>query len=360
MAQPPSPPRVLHVITDPRRRGAQRLARDLHAELLRRGRPSALRALAPHPDATGPAEATGVLGPSRYHRATLRALLGAARRADVVVAHGSSTLAACAVALAGTGVPFVYVGIGDPRHWSADRARRLLVGLRLRRCSAVTALTHGAREVLLEHFPLDPRRVVTIPNARAADRYPPAADPAERSAARTLLGLPGQGPLVAWVGALAAGKRPDLALTVTAALPGVHLALAGAGPLRVAAGARVTLLGELADPAPLYRAADALLLTSDSEGLPGVLIEAALAGLPCAATDVGWVREIVRDGVTGALAPAGDAPALRAALAAVLAGAGPLGSAARHHALRRFDLAQVTDRWQELLLAVARGRPVGE
>ncbi|MFI9275455.1 glycosyltransferase family 4 protein [Kitasatospora sp. NPDC052896] len=352
---PESVPRVLHVMADPRPYGPQRLARDLHAELRRRGRPSELCALTP--DALA-AAGRAVLGSTRHHPAALRALRAAARRADVVVAHGAGALPACAVAVFGTGRPYVSAGLDTPRRWTAGRGSRLRTGLLLRRAGAVTAPAEGARAVLLERFRLAPDQVVTLPDARAADRYPPAVNAADRRAARASLGLPPYGPLVAWVGALDAGRRPDLAVRVAAGVPGVHLALAGSGPLAVPAAPGVTLLGELPDPATLYRAADALLLTSApgaGAGLPGVLIEAALAGLPCAATDVGWVREVVRPGITGGLARHDDPAALSAALDSVLAGAGTLGPRARAHALARFELAVVTDAWELLLAAVAAG-----
>ncbi|MFB7617415.1 glycosyltransferase family 4 protein [Kitasatospora sp. NPDC056181] len=354
-------PRILHLITDPRRRGAQSLARDLHRELRRRGQASALRALAPHPDAHPDApdtRATTVLGPGRLHPATLRALRAAARTADLVVAHGSATLPACALALAGTRTPFVYVSIGDPRHWTASPLRRLRTGVLLHRAAAVTALADEARAVLQDRFRLPAGKVRTIPNARAADRYPPADGPADRRAARHALGLPADGLLVAWIGAIAPEKRLDLALDALDRLPDVRLAVAGDGPLRTAleqhpAAARAHFLGTLADPAPLYRAADALLLTSDSEGVPGVLIEAALAGLPAVATDVGWVRSVVQDGRTGALTAPGDPLALAEALAKVLAGdRAALGAAAREHALAHSELGVVADRWQALFTAV--------
>ena len=374
-------PRVLHVITDPRRRGAQNLARDLDRELRRRGQATALRALAPHADAppeshrepnpephaepnpgsTPPgAPRTAVLGPGRLHPRTLRALRAAARTADVVVAHGSSTLPACALALAGTRTPFVYVSIGDPRHWTAGLSRRLRTGALLHRAAAVTALSDDAGRVLVDRFRLPAELVRTIPNGRSADRYPPARDAADRRAARAALGLPGDGLLVAWVGAITPEKRLDLALDVIDRLPDVRLAVAGDGPLRRElerrdGAARAHFLGDLADPAPLYRAADALLLTSDSEGLPGVVIEAGLAALPVVATDVGWVRSAVQDGVTGALAPPGDPAALAEALVRVLTGdRSALGAAARMHTVAHFELAAVVDAWQDLLAEVAR------
>ncbi|GAA2094141.1 hypothetical protein GCM10009759_21400 [Kitasatospora saccharophila] len=350
-------PRVLHVITDPRARGAQRLALDLHRELARRGQSSVLAALHPHPDAD-PGASVPVLGPSRHHPATLRALRALARDADVVVAHGSSTLQACALGLFGARTPFVYVNIGDPRHWTADPLRRLRVGAFLHRAAAVAAISPHAADVLRARFRLPARRLRTLPNARPADRFRPAADPAGKAAARAELGLPAEGPLIAWVGALSPEKRPDLALAAHALLPAdTHLALAGEGPLRatLAPGPRVHPLGPLADPAPLYRAADVLLLTSDSEGVPGVLIEAALAGLPAVATDVGWVSDVVRPGEGGLLVPPGDPAALADALRTLLAAdRTPYAAAARARALAHFDLDTVTTGWQQLLREVAR------
>ncbi|MFD5464299.1 glycosyltransferase family 4 protein [Kitasatospora sp. NPDC127059] len=386
-------PRVLHLISDERRGGAQNFARDLHRELRRRGQASALCALAPHPalpaalpGAVAPGVCTAgtavpgtcgegcsdtarlraaVLGPGRLRPSTLRALRSAARAADVVLAHGSDTLAACALALAGTPTPFVYVSVGHPRYWTANRLRRLRGGTLMHRAAAVTTLTDEAREVLEEQFALPDGKVRVIPNSRAAESYPPADGRADRRAARHALGLPADVLLVAWIGAIAPEKRLDLALDVLDRLPDVRLAVAGEGPLlealaRHPAAARAHFLGPLPDPAPLYRAADALLLTSDSEGVPGALIEAALAGVPAVATDVGWVREVVRDGATGALVAPGDPLALAEALAKVLAcNRAGLGAAARAHALEHFELGAVVDDWQRLVAEVWTGTPAG-
>ncbi|WP_051837456.1 glycosyltransferase family 4 protein [Streptomyces sp. NRRL WC-3742] len=382
---------MLHLISDQRRAGAQNFARDLHRELRRRGQASALCALAPQP-AGRPAVEThrgrrtdlsadracdpspeaspdreeepaatlraAVLGAGRLRPGTLRALRSAARSADVVLAHGSDTLAACALALAGTRTPFVYVSVGHPRYWTATRLRRARGGTLMHRAAAVTTLTDEARTVLEEQFHLPDGKVHVIPNSRAAESYPPADSRDDRRAARHALGLPADVLLVAWIGAIAPEKRLDLALDVLDRLPDVRLAVAGDGPLRDVlarhpAAARAHFLGALPDPAPLYRAADALLLTSDSEGVPGALIEAALAGVPAVATDVGWVREVVRDGATGALVAPGDPLALAEALGKVLAcNRAGLGAAARAHALEHFELGAVVDDWQRLVTEV--------
>ncbi|MEV7023420.1 glycosyltransferase family 4 protein [Kitasatospora sp. NPDC093558] len=437
-------PRILHLISDSRRSGAQNFARDLHHEMRRRGQSSALMALAPnpgsrssprprpgqrieqqpddradrrseeraippgarpqaapaalaaleplaplapdHPDAPAPSSSASlpsnpsnpsnpsqdspfapdapgartatVLGPGRLRPSTLLALRSAARAADVVLAHGSDTLAACALALAGTRKPFVYVSVGHPRYWTGTALRRVRGSALLHRAAAVTTLTDEARTVLEEHFRLPDGKVRVIPNSRAAGSYPPAEGQDERRAARHALGLPADVLLVAWIGAIAPEKRLDLALDVLDRLPDVRLAVAGDGPLREVlarhpAAARAHFLGALPDPVPLYRAADAVLLTSDSEGVPGALIEAALAGVPAVATDVGWVREVVRDGATGALVAPGDPLALAEALAKVLAcNRAGLGAAAREHALAHFELGAVVDAWQRLVAEV--------
>ncbi|KDN86579.1 putative glycosyltransferase [Kitasatospora cheerisanensis KCTC 2395] len=337
------------------------MARELHGELVRRGQASELVALHPHPDdRTG--DGVRVLGPSRHHPTTLRALRRAAAGAEVVVAHGSSTLQACALGLFGARTPFVYVNIGDPRHWTATPLRRARVGAFLHRAAAVAAISPHAVDLLRTRFRLPARRLHVLPNARSADRFSPPGDRAAKAAARAALGLPADGPLIAWIGALSPEKRPDVALQAHALLPGdVRLALAGEGPLRQevaeAAGPRTHLLGALADPAPLYRAADLLLLTSDSEGVPGVLIEAALAALPAVATEVGWVSDVVRHGETGLLTAPGDPSATAEALRALLAAdRARFGEAARTHALAHFELDAVTTRWQQLLRQVVRHR----
>lgn len=58
----------------------------------------------------------------------------------------------------------------------------------------------------------------------------------------------------------------------------------------------------------VYRAHDVFLLPSRQDYMPQVLAEALATGLPCLATDVGGIRDLVRDGETGFLMPAG-APA---------------------------------------------------
>jgi glycosyltransferase involved in cell wall biosynthesis len=104
------------------------------------------------------------------------------------------------------------------------------------------------------------------------------------------------------------------------------LVLAGEGEWRerLAAEARdwgvnLRLLGYVEEPAELYPALDVLALPSLSgEGSPGVIKEAAAAGLPVVATDVSGTSEILRNGREALIVPPGDPEALAGALACLL------------------------------------------
>ena len=68
----------------------------------------------------------------------------------------------------------------------------------------------------------------------------------------------------------------------------------------------VHLTGFLEDPLPLIRALDVVVMASDEEGFPRVLLEAMLVGKPVAAFSLASVAELVEDGRTGFLAPLHD------------------------------------------------------
>jgi glycosyltransferase involved in cell wall biosynthesis len=257
--------------------------------------------------------------------------------------------------------PFIYVNIGDPRAWLTSRARLARTRVGLRRAAAVAAISPQSAQVLTDWVGVPGRKVRAIPNFRDPGRFRPLA-PHEKRQARAQLGLPEGALVVAWIGSLNAEKRPDLAVGVARALPGVTVALAGGGPesdslRRASEDGTIRLLGPIADPEVLLGAADVLLLTSDTEGVPGVLIEAGLCGIPAACTEVGFVSDVVVDGVTGRLSPAGHAAALAGAVQQCLEHAAAWGAAAHERCRARFTLDTVVPQWEELLAQVAdRGR----
>jgi glycogen synthase len=65
----------------------------------------------------------------------------------------------------------------------------------------------------------------------------------------------------------------------------------------------------------LFRAADAVLVTSAWENLPHTVLEALAVGTPVIATAVGGIPEVVVDGENGLLVPPHDVDAIAAAVA---------------------------------------------
>ena len=96
---------------------------------------------------------------------------------------------------------------------------------------------------------------------------------------------------------------------------------------------------------------DAFVLPSVSEGCPTVLMEAMAAGLPCVATRVGAVADLVRDGVSGLLVAPGDSAGLAGAMSQLPA-APALCRRLGHNArldMASFSPARERAAWQDLL-----------
>jgi len=346
---------VLQVVTSTDRRGAELFAIELGRKLSDIGWSVRTVALAPG-RGTSLLE-LDTLGKRPLAMSTLRALRREMRAASVTVAHGSRTLPATALAILGARSRVVYRNIGDPSHWISSWHRRLRAGWSMRRATAVVALTDGASSALRETLDVSPRRITVIPQGVDADRFHPATAE-ERARARRRLGVPADGPVVAWVGAFTAEKDPALALAVADALDDAHTILVGDGPLRrdleqsAAHLDRVHFVGAFADIAPVFEAADVVMLTSRSEGMPAALIEAGMCGLPAIATDVGFVADIVHSDVTGYVVDSREPARLADAVRAALRDRDALGRAARDRCATNFDLSQVATRWDALLMDV--------
>jgi glycosyltransferase involved in cell wall biosynthesis len=346
--------RQLHVVTASQRRGAEVFARDLCEVLAKEGDDVTLAALTEGPQ--GNALDAEILGTRPLGFATLRALRRTARDTDVVVAHGSTTLPASVLALAGTKVPLVYRNIGDPLAWSGSGFRRVRTAALLRRTRHLIAVWPGAAKTLHEVHGIPEERITVVPNGVDASGYAPASEP-RRIEARATLGLPAGAPIVVQVGALSPEKDVETAIRAIGQVDDAHLLVVGDGPQRdeleacaaeVAPG-RVHFAGALPGAHDAFAAADVVLLTSRTEGMPGVLVEAGLCGLPAVASDVGGVAEIVLDGVTGVLTRPNDVAGVAQAITQVLANPADLGAAARDHCLAHFEMGVIAQQWRDVL-----------
>jgi glycosyltransferase involved in cell wall biosynthesis len=222
-----------------------------------------------------------------------------------------------------TGIPIVvtrHLIDDDAQNWRR-RMRNRLEQFAIRHTVArIITVSDAARDSYAARLRLPPSRFQTIYNGIDLERFGPSED---KVMLRRALHLPGEGPLVVMVGVMRPGKGQDVAIDAMRSLTGVHLLLVGDGkpPFRTDLEARargleacVHFWGQRLDVPEILRAADLLILPSDNEALPTVLIEAGASALPVIATRVGGIPEIVDDDITGILIPPRDPAALAGAI----------------------------------------------
>ncbi len=196
----------------------------------------------------------------------------------------------------------------------AKAARRLARYRRLYQGRPLIAVSQGVADDLRGALGLGRARIEVIPNPFDFD--------ALRASARAAAPVP-EGRYIIHVGRFSAQKRHDLLLDAFAGLaPQLRLVLltepAPALASMIAARGlqdRVVVAGFQANPYPWLAGAELLVLSSDHEGLPNVVIEALALGVPAVSTDCpSGPREILGAALPECLVPVGDLRALRAAL----------------------------------------------
>ncbi len=132
-------------------------------------------------------------------------------------------------------------------------------------------------------------------------------------------------------------------------------------PAELGVGSAVSFLGYRRDLPRIAAAADVAVLSSDNEGTPVWLIEAAAAGRPAIATNVGGTAEVVSP-ESGILVPPDDEDALAAAISQLDGDPGlrhRMGARAREHALGRYSverlLTDIDALYRELLEPASAG-----
>jgi glycosyltransferase involved in cell wall biosynthesis len=217
------------------------------------------------------------------------------------------------------------------------------------RSAAVTAVSSWLAAEARVLAPGPGTSVAVEPMAVNVDLFTPGG---ERSAARFL-----------FVGRLNAQKGLSFLLgALAASASGASLDVVGDGPDRetldvrartLGVDSRVTYHGAMPQDrlASFYRAATAVIIPGEDEGLGLVAVEASLCGTPVIALRSGGVTDFVTHGETGILTEPGDTAALAAAMDALLArddrGA-ELGHAARVAALARFSPGVVAARYKAI------------
>lgn len=238
-------------------------------------------------------------------------------RPDLIHAHSAKAGLVARLAARRLGVPCVYTvhgwGFGPGR----SRVQAMLLAAVERTLVRMTAhyvaVSHADERLGRSRLGLRPEHITTIHNG--VEDTPLRADPQSSR-------------IVVMVARAHRQKDHETLLRATSGLP-CELWLVGGGTDDPAFRTRmepggpdpartVRYLGSRTDIPELLSRCGIFVLSSRYEGLPLSVIEAMRAGLPVLASDVGGVRELVRDGHNGAVFRSGDADALRGHLQALL------------------------------------------
>ncbi len=242
---------------------------------------------------------------------------------DVVHTHGYRSDVVDAGVARSLGIPVVSTVHGFTGGGTRNRIYEWVQERAFRDFDAVVAVSQPIVERLVRHG-VPAGRVSLIPNA-----FDGAASVVERAAARERLGIPRDEFAVGWVGRLSEEKGPDVFIDAIPLLaePLAAATIVGDGPeeealreraARHGIAERLRWLGVVPGAGALVGAFDVFVLSSRTEGVPIVLLEAAAAGVPIVATGVGGVPSMFPDGEI-VLVPPDDPRALAAAVDTVRA-----------------------------------------
>lgn len=197
-------------------------------------------------------------------------------------------------------------GLAGAKQWLAHTADRLTMRYA---GDVVISVSSNLTGYLKKYVSQD--RIAVIPNGVDLARV--RCD-LSRVEAKKHFGIPEEMPVVGFVGRLERLKRLDIfvhnAEQVLKEVPETKFVIAGSGREETRVRNLITdlglqnhfiLLGHRRDSAAILRAMDVLLITSDHEGLPMVLLEAMALGTAVVARKVGGIAEVVTDRQTGFL-----------------------------------------------------------
>jgi glycosyltransferase involved in cell wall biosynthesis len=353
-------PLVVHVIPSALGRGAQRAARDLVDRLDEPGVVHhRLLALFDGPPDVDVDLTLGYAAGNRPGKGfdprlalKLRTFLARLNPA-AVVAHGGDAMKYLLPAVMGTRCALVYCVIGTyagrPTRFHEWPWRRIMA-----QADVVVAVGDEVLDECTGRFRVPASKAVLIPNGRDPVQFHPRSD-LDETAEATLI----------FVGALTPQKQPDRFVDVVCRLRAegrsFRALVVGDGPLATTLAPfafvhGIELLGPRSDVDELLRHSDVFVFTSrpTGEGMPGVLIEAGLSGLPVVSTPVPGAASVVCHGRTGMIVEDSVA-ALASAVRDLLDDPDrreAMGKAARTQCESEFNLERMAERWQTALLPV--------
>jgi glycosyltransferase involved in cell wall biosynthesis len=221
-------------------------------------------------------------------------------------------------------------------------------------CEAANA-QFQARRLFSQH------RAVVVPNGIDVTRLQQVTVSAD-SSLRQMLKLNESNVLIGSIGRLtpvkAVERQIKAFLAITPSFPLVHLIIVGDGPDRSKLEEivptqidRIHFLGKRNDVPELLSQLDVFMQSSITEGHSIALLEAASAGVPVLATDVGGNKEIVQNGITGLLVESFDEKKYVTALTTLLSNQNlrkQLGTQAKQWAFENASVKKMADSYQRI------------
>jgi glycosyltransferase involved in cell wall biosynthesis len=228
--------------------------------------------------------------------------------------------------LAKTPVVIAHVhGLGRSRNFK----RKLMNFLLFRKINRIIPVAESVKkDVLKNNWFLSENKFFVLENSVDYERF--ANVSVSKAESKQMLGLPNDAFVYGTVGRLAPTKGLsyliEAFLKVKEQIPAAHLVLVGEGRCRAelekhAANtsyhSSIHFLGHRQNIEQLLRGIDVFVLASVAEGMPRAILEAMAAGVPCIATQVGGIPDIINSGDVGFLVPAADPVALAKAMVTV-------------------------------------------
>ncbi|MBA2851395.1 glycosyltransferase involved in cell wall biosynthesis [Methanococcus maripaludis] len=194
----------------------------------------------------------------------------------------------------------------DIKIYSKKFPYKLLVKYSISRADKIITVSNDLKDIAIS-CGCDPKKIVVIPNGVDIDKFKPV----NKEYVKKLKNISSNF-LICYVGSLIKIKRVDRLIKISNELSkdyNIDLLIIGDGPERNNLENLVSTLGmknvkfQGAVPneeIPEYISmSDVLALTSESEGLPTVLVESMSCGVPVITLDVGGVKDIVKNGING-------------------------------------------------------------
>jgi glycosyltransferase involved in cell wall biosynthesis len=246
--------------------------------------------------------------------------------------------------------------LSDPEKGSKERRRLVVMWWILRHfCDRVIAVSEETRQIHLRVSGNSPEKVITLYNGIEVDAF---HDLEKEQAIHLVeqLGIPASGKILTTIAVLRPPKGIqhliDAMPAILEAIPDAYYLIVGDGEHRAELEARaksnkvndhVIFAGYRSDIANLMAISHIFVLPTLGDALPTVIAEAMAASKPVIASAIGGVPEMVSDGKSGILLPAGDSQKLAEACIQLLQKteeAEAMGKYGRQVALERFNIAE--------------------